>query len=145
MGPLFIVVPAPILHFFLGVRKAEEPVRVEAFGPEAAVEGLDEGVVGRLAQPGEVQRDAALIGPQVPSTGSADRSRKSGRGNTLLSVVVWLIVALGLLTFAGHGRDADPLFTVIAQGRLLVRIPAPLGDHIEYTIVNVMRSNGGRR
>ncbi|MEY9278824.1 hypothetical protein ABIA03_000016 [Bradyrhizobium yuanmingense] len=32
-------------HFFLGVRKGQEPVGVEAFGPEAAVEGLDERVI----------------------------------------------------------------------------------------------------
>ncbi len=50
MGPFFVVVSAPSLHFFLGVRKAEEPVSVEGFGPEAAVEGLDERVVGRLAR-----------------------------------------------------------------------------------------------
>jgi len=68
MGPLFIVVSAPSLHFLLGVRKGQEPVSVEAFGPEAAVEGLDERVVGRFAGPREVQRDAALVGPQVKIT-----------------------------------------------------------------------------
>lgn len=43
MGPFFIVVLAPILHLFLGIRKVQEPVSIETFGPEAAVERLDEG------------------------------------------------------------------------------------------------------
>jgi hypothetical protein len=60
MGPLFVVVSAPILHFFLGVRKAKEPMGVEALGPEATVEGLDEGIVCWFARSREVQRDAAL-------------------------------------------------------------------------------------
>jgi hypothetical protein len=38
MGPFFVVVPAPILHFFLSIGKAEEPVSIEAFLPEASVE-----------------------------------------------------------------------------------------------------------
>lgn len=68
MGPFFVVVSAPSLHFLLGVRKGQEPVSVEAFGPEAAVEGLDERVVGRFAGPREVQRDTALLGPQIQIT-----------------------------------------------------------------------------
>ena len=38
---------------------------VQALGPEATVEGLDEGIVGRLARPGEVERDTALVGPKI--------------------------------------------------------------------------------
>src|SRR5207237_9876338 len=53
------------LYLFLGVGKAKEPVGVETFLPEASVERLDECVVGGLAGPGEVQRDAALVGPDV--------------------------------------------------------------------------------
>ncbi len=48
MAPLFIVAPATILHFLLG-SKAQEPVCIEAFGPEASVEGFDEGIVGLIA------------------------------------------------------------------------------------------------
>jgi len=40
-------------------------VRVQAFGPELAVEGLDEAVVGRLAWPREVEHDALLVGPEI--------------------------------------------------------------------------------
>lgn len=38
---------------------------VEAFGPELPVERLNEGIVRRFARAGEVEGDAALIGPQV--------------------------------------------------------------------------------
>lgn len=65
MGPNLVVVSAPSLQLFRRIRKREEPVGVQALGPEAAIEGLDEGVVRRLAGPGEVQGDAMGIGPQV--------------------------------------------------------------------------------
>ena len=65
MGAFFVIVLAPILYLFLGVGKAKEPVGVETFLTEASVERLDECVVGGLAGPGEVQRDAALVGPDV--------------------------------------------------------------------------------
>jgi len=38
---------------------------IQAFCPELGVEGLDEGVVSRLAGTGEVERDAILVGPQI--------------------------------------------------------------------------------
>lgn len=38
---------------------------VQAFSPEAAVEGLYEGVVGRIARPGEVERNALRVGPEI--------------------------------------------------------------------------------
>lgn len=49
MGPDFVVVSTPILHFLPGVVKVQEPVRVQAFGSELAVEGFDEAIVRRLA------------------------------------------------------------------------------------------------
>ena len=49
MRSVLNVVPTPSLQFFLRVRKAHEPVRVQAFGPELAVERLDEAVVRGLA------------------------------------------------------------------------------------------------
>ena len=63
MGAFLVVVLTPILQFFLRVCKAQEPVSVETFCPEATAEGFDEGVIGGIAGPGEVQRDATLIGP----------------------------------------------------------------------------------
>lgn len=65
MGPDFVVVLTPRLHLFASVVKAHEPVRIEALRPELAVERLDEGIVGRLAGSGEIERDALLVGPEV--------------------------------------------------------------------------------
>ncbi len=42
---------------------------VQALRPEAAVEGLDERVVGRLARPREVQHDVVLVSPQIEVAG----------------------------------------------------------------------------
>ena len=47
--PILVVVLAPILQLFAGVGKGQEPMRVEALRPEASVERLDEGVVGRFS------------------------------------------------------------------------------------------------
>jgi hypothetical protein len=44
-------------------------MRVQTFRPELAVEGLDEGIVRRLARAGDVERDAALVSPQVEIPG----------------------------------------------------------------------------
>lgn len=52
-----IVVSTPSLQLFARIRKGQEPVGVQAFGPELAVERLDEAIVGRLARPREVQSD----------------------------------------------------------------------------------------
>ena len=49
MRSVLVVVSTPSLQFFLRVCKAHEPVRVQAFGPELAVERLDEAVVRGLA------------------------------------------------------------------------------------------------
>ncbi len=48
MGSVFVVVPAPILQFFTCICKAHEPVRVEAFGSQLAVERFDERIIRRL-------------------------------------------------------------------------------------------------
>jgi hypothetical protein len=39
-----VVVLAPSLHLFGRVRKGEEPMGVQTFGPEAPIEGLDIGI-----------------------------------------------------------------------------------------------------
>src|SRR5437764_6907085 len=57
-----IVMPPPRLDLALRVRQRQEPVRVEAFVAQTAVERLYKGVVGRLAGPAEVERDAVLVG-----------------------------------------------------------------------------------
>ena len=65
MRALFVVVPAPILYLFSGVRKTQEPMRVQAFNPKPAVERFDECVVGRLAWSAEVERDAMPVRPEI--------------------------------------------------------------------------------
>ena len=60
-----IVVSTPSLAFSTCFVEAQEPVGVQAFGSELAVERLDEGVVSRFAWPTEVERNALQIGPQV--------------------------------------------------------------------------------
>ena len=74
MGPDFVVVSTPILHFLPCVVKAQEPVRVQAFASELAVEGFDEAVVGRLARPREVENDALLVSPQIKIPGDKLRA-----------------------------------------------------------------------
>jgi hypothetical protein len=48
VGSDLVVVSAPSLQLFAGVGKAHEPMRVQTFRPQPAVEGLDEAVVGEL-------------------------------------------------------------------------------------------------
>ena len=55
MGANFIVVSTPFLHLGAGVVKVHEPMCVQAFGPELAVEGPDEGIVSELAGSAEVR------------------------------------------------------------------------------------------
>src|SRR5262245_17680215 len=62
MRAFLVVVLTPILQFFLRVCKAQEPVRVETFCPEATVEGFDESVIGGFAGPAEIERDPSPIG-----------------------------------------------------------------------------------
>ena len=57
MGSVLVAVPAPILQLFPGVFKAHEPMGIQTFRPQFAVERLDEGVVRGLSGAAEVQRD----------------------------------------------------------------------------------------
>jgi hypothetical protein len=47
---------------------------VQTFVPEPPVEAFDEGVIGRLARPGEVQDHAILVGPTIERLGDALRT-----------------------------------------------------------------------
>ena len=62
---LVVVVSTPSLAFSSRIVEAHEPMRVQTFRSEFAVERLDEGVVSGLSRSGEVERDAALISPEV--------------------------------------------------------------------------------
>ena len=94
VGPILVVVSAPSLQLFLRIRKRQEPVGVQAFRPQASIEGLDEGIVGRLAGAGEVERDTVGIGPQIKiardelgSLIDPDRLRIAHHGADLLEPV----------------------------------------------------------
>ena len=60
-----IVVSTPSLAFSTCFVEAQEPVGVQAFGSELAVERLDEGVVSRFAWPTEVECHAFHVRPQI--------------------------------------------------------------------------------
>jgi len=47
----------PSLHLGTGNVKAHQPMGIQPFSPEFAVEGLDDGIVCRLLGPGEVEND----------------------------------------------------------------------------------------
>src|SRR4051794_6899323 len=49
------------------VVKAQEPVRVQTFASELAVERFDEAVVRRLSRPREIQHDTLLVSPDIGS------------------------------------------------------------------------------
>ena len=65
-------VSTPRLHFLPGVLTAHEPVRVQTFRPELAIERI----VRRLAKPGEVEHDPA--GSQLATASfRLERGRRS--------------------------------------------------------------------
>jgi len=56
---------APSFDLAPGVVKGEEPVGVQAFIAQPAVEQLDQRIVGRLARPTHTERDLVQVGPLV--------------------------------------------------------------------------------
>lgn len=65
MGPDCVVVLAPALDRALRIGQAGEPVLVQAFVSEAAVEALDVSILDRLAGGDEEQLEPALVGPDI--------------------------------------------------------------------------------
>ena len=74
MRPVLIVVYSPPLDLLLGIFQRHKPVDVQALVPEAAVEGFNVGIVGRLAGSGVVQLDFVQVGPDVERTRDKFRS-----------------------------------------------------------------------
>src|SRR5260221_3676763 len=60
-----VVVSTPSLAFCARLVERKEPIRVQTFGSELAVERFDEGVVGRFSWPAEVERHALHVGPEI--------------------------------------------------------------------------------
>ena len=69
-----VIVLPPHFDLLPGILQAQEPMLVEAFEPEAAVEGLDEGIISGLSRSGEVQLHPFAIGPQVQLLGGELRA-----------------------------------------------------------------------
>lgn len=63
MGPDLVVVSAPSLQPFRRIRERQGPVSAQAFGPEAAVEGFDEGIFCQLA---DLDKSRVTLWVQVP-------------------------------------------------------------------------------
>ena len=69
MWPELVIVSTPILHFYPCVVKAHEPVCIQAFAAELAVEAFYVAVVRRFAWTREVKHHALVIGPQIEIAG----------------------------------------------------------------------------
>ncbi len=123
---------------------------VQAFRPEPAVERLDEGIVGRLARSGEVERDALLVRPQVQiprhelralihpdGLGIADLPADPLQGgNHVFAAVTEARVQCRHVTGEGveHGQHPD----LLAGGQLVmheVHRPDVVGPHGHLAVV----------
>ena len=65
MGSVLVVVPAPILQLFPGIFKAHEPVSVQTFRPQLAVERFDKRIVRGFSWATEIECDAVGVGPKI--------------------------------------------------------------------------------
>ncbi len=80
-----VVVPSPALYFVSGVLQRHEPVHVQAFVPEAAVERFDVRIVRRCAGAGVIELDFVEVRPGVQRPGDELRPlstliREAARG-----------------------------------------------------------------
>jgi len=81
-------------------------MRVQALGPELAVKRFDERVVRRLAWPGEVERDASLVGPEIEIPGDELRAQIDADG-------------LRITCLSAHPIErSDNVFAAIAEPRV---------------------------
>ncbi len=62
---LLVVVSTPSLQFFASILQRQEPVSVQVFAAQLAVERLDERIVCGLTRAGEVHDHIALVSPQI--------------------------------------------------------------------------------
>ncbi len=56
-----VVVPSPARHYFPSILQRHKPVHVQAFVPEAAIEGFDIRIVRRCAWTGIVEFDFVVV------------------------------------------------------------------------------------
>ncbi len=60
-----VVIDAPLLNQYTGLRENVKPVGAQALITQAAIEALDESVLHGFAWLNEVQLDTAPIGPSI--------------------------------------------------------------------------------
>ena len=80
MGPEIVVFLAPVVDEQASFFQGAEPVLIEAVITEGAVEGLDEGILSRLAWLDMVQVDATILGPEMDGLAGELRSVVAGDG-----------------------------------------------------------------
>ena len=74
MRTALIEFPSPRLDLAPSVVQRQEPMHVQIFVPEPAIEGLNERVVCGLTESGEIQRNFVHIGPLVKRSGDKLRA-----------------------------------------------------------------------
>ena len=111
MWPFLVVVSTPNLQLFGRVCKCQEPVRVQAFRAEPAIEGFDKGVVRRLSRAREVERDATQIGPEVHVA-----------GDELAALIHSDRLGISSLP-TGSIQCRDHVFTAVAEPRIVSGVP----------------------
>jgi hypothetical protein len=67
MGPLVVIIKPMIFSDSTGMSYAHEPVQIQAFIPELAVEAFHIGVIDRLPRANEMKLYPALICPCIQS------------------------------------------------------------------------------
>lgn len=127
-----------------GIRQAQEPAGIQALGPERPVERFDEGVVGGLPRPREVERDTVEPGPQIERLADelgpvveADRLRRAvdpgdplQRVDDVRAAVVRPHVERRREPAEGVDAEcADRLGRLDSAGQKLDHREAVLGDH----------------
>ena len=85
MRAFCVVIDPPAFDDLARLTDAGEPVLVQAFIPETAIETLDVRILGRFARIDEIQLDAVIIGPSIQRSQSNASSaseiwRGPGRG-----------------------------------------------------------------
>ena len=82
MRAAHVVVDPPCLDQLASLGQRLEPVQIEAFVTQRAVERLDVRIVGRLAGPGEVETDLVVndpVGSACRPGAGCSRATPSGR------------------------------------------------------------------
>jgi len=67
VGPVLVVIDPPVLDDPFSLGQCGEPVQIQAFLAETAIEAFDVSILGRLAGVDEIELHAVIIGPSIQS------------------------------------------------------------------------------